>query len=709
MTAGEKVVEEKYELNVPATYNEHAEIEKKEYEFETSEKHSIVDSRSQSHPVIEEFHFTWRATIVGSLLGCLVAASNTYLGLKIGWTFGASLFGAIFSFAALKPLSRVLPPKWGGGYFGAAENCSAQSAATTAGGLSAGFVSGIPAMYKLGLMKTPREDAVALLLFTISCAFYGLFFSVPLRSHFVVKQDLTFPTPRAAAITILSLHESIEGEKNAMKKAKWMGVFFMLTFLWTLISYWLPFLDSLHILYYIGSAANYAPMMSADAVWGWYFRFDFPFFGAGLMTPGNTVFSFFISSVIVYGIIGPCLVANGTFVAPMGFKAAGDTTNRFFLWPGIALMALSAFTELFIHYDSLWRGIKGGVVELRLAFMRGVNFFRRVVLRTTLTDEQNNRYNSERDEDEIFTEDQLIPAWWWVGGTVLSVIFTCAIMGEYFGMPVYQSLIAVILGFLLSFVGIQASGETDINPTGSIGKMSQLVFAKMPAHSLEQVMKNNLQAGNVSASAASQAVDMVGDLKTGQLVGASPRSQFLAQFVASFFAIGMAVGLFIIFADAYPCIIDPNIEAQDCVFGLVAVVAWQNVTLLLTGGGDPLSRGSVIATVVCAVAAVVIPLVRHFFIPKKYHRYFPSISAIGIAMINTSPEVPLSMFIGWVAGKIWKRIDSAAYDDLMYSVSGGLIAGQGISALIQAVFKIVGVSGNAVVATCIGQVAENCP
>lgn len=110
--------------------------------------------------------------------------------MKIGWTFGASLFGAIFSFAILKPLSRALPAKWGGGYFGPKENCSAQSAATTAGGLSAGFVSGIPAMYRLGLMTTPREDAVKLLLFTISAAFYGLFFAVPLRSHFVVKQDL---------------------------------------------------------------------------------------------------------------------------------------------------------------------------------------------------------------------------------------------------------------------------------------------------------------------------------------------------------------------------------------------------------------------------------------------------------------------------------------------------------------------------------------
>ncbi|KAG1048732.1 hypothetical protein G6F43_008899 [Rhizopus delemar] len=668
-------------------------------EYYESDKTSQVAVDTVSNKLIEEFQFTWRASIVGSLLGCLVAASNTYLGLKIGWTFGASLFGAIFSFAIIKPISRVLPPKWGGGHFGPKENCTAQSAATTAGGLSAGFVSGIPAMYKLGLMTNPREDAVALLLFTISAAFYGLFFAVPLRSHFVVKQDLVFPTPRAAAVTILSLHNTVDGEKAAMKKAMWMGIWFMVTFIWTLISYFVPFFDTIHILYYIGHATNYEPLMSANQDWSWYFKWDFPFFGAGLMTPGSTVLSFFIGTLVVYGIIGPCLVATGEFVAPMGFNAAGDTTNRFFLWPGIALMTITAFTELLIHYDSLWRGIKGGVLELYSAAMRGVHFFQRIVLRTQLTEQETDKYKRTQDENEIFRPEELIPASWWIGGTFLSIIFTCAIMGRYFGMPVYQSIVAIILGFLFSFVGIQATGETDINPTGSIGKMSQLVFAKMPADSLQAVMKNNLMAGNISASAASQAVDMVGDLKTGQLVGASPRSQFWAQFVASFFAIAIAVGLFILFADAYPCIIDQNLDAE-CEFGLVAVKAWASVTKLLTGTSEPLSRNSMIATIICAIAGVVFPLVRHFFVPEKYRKFYPSVSAVGIAMINTSPEVPLAMFIGWVSGKIWKRLRRTAYDDLMYSVAAGMIAGQGISAILQALFKITGVKGAVITASC---------
>ena len=93
---------------------------------------------------------------------------SVYLGLKTGWTFGASLFGSIFGFAILKPLSKALPVRFGGGYFGPKENVCCQSAATVsvskvvvfdftdfiqaAGSLGLLFTSGFPAAYQLGLL-----------------------------------------------------------------------------------------------------------------------------------------------------------------------------------------------------------------------------------------------------------------------------------------------------------------------------------------------------------------------------------------------------------------------------------------------------------------------------------------------------------------------------------------------------------------------------
>lgn len=61
----------------------------------------------------------------------IVGASNIYLGLKTGFTFGPQLFGAIFGFAIIKPLSRILPEsgllgRFLGGPFGPKENCTVQ-------------------------------------------------------------------------------------------------------------------------------------------------------------------------------------------------------------------------------------------------------------------------------------------------------------------------------------------------------------------------------------------------------------------------------------------------------------------------------------------------------------------------------------------------------------------------------------------------------
>lgn len=63
---------------------------------------------------------TIRAVLLGAICGALVGSSNIYLGLKTGWTFGASLFGAIVGFAVIKPLSKALPEAFPilGGSFG---------------------------------------------------------------------------------------------------------------------------------------------------------------------------------------------------------------------------------------------------------------------------------------------------------------------------------------------------------------------------------------------------------------------------------------------------------------------------------------------------------------------------------------------------------------------------------------------------------------
>ena len=190
------------------------------------------------HSPVEEKQFTVRAVLVGCCLGAVIAASNVYLGLKVcslslalprldatkhdqtGWTFGASLFGSIFGFAILKPLSTSAPSYLGGGYFGPKENNVVQSAASAAGSLGLLFTSGFPAAYQLGLLSTPSQDIGRLFTFTICCAFFGLAFSIPLRKFYILKLKLVFPSGVAAAYTIRSLHVGKNAAREAKRKTK---------------------------------------------------------------------------------------------------------------------------------------------------------------------------------------------------------------------------------------------------------------------------------------------------------------------------------------------------------------------------------------------------------------------------------------------------------------------------------------------------------
>lgn len=152
------------------------------------------DEFNKDHGEIEEFDpfvpfndlpderkriVTIRAMLVGAICGALVNASNLYLGLKTGWTFSANLFGAIVGFSVLKFFAKVLPQGFPilGGDFGPRENNIVQTSATAAGGLSSVFISGIPALYYLGLLGTPQGDFSRLIPLTIVGGYFGFAFS----------------------------------------------------------------------------------------------------------------------------------------------------------------------------------------------------------------------------------------------------------------------------------------------------------------------------------------------------------------------------------------------------------------------------------------------------------------------------------------------------------------------------------------------------
>jgi hypothetical protein len=95
-------------------------------------------------PGVSEYEtrqLTVRSLVFGAFIGSLVTASNVYLGLMIGWGFGAGMIAAMLGFAVVKSLSRRLPESFGGGFFGPKENCSVQTSANAAASGSSIYVA----------------------------------------------------------------------------------------------------------------------------------------------------------------------------------------------------------------------------------------------------------------------------------------------------------------------------------------------------------------------------------------------------------------------------------------------------------------------------------------------------------------------------------------------------------------------------------------
>lgn len=650
---------------------------------------------------MEETHqLTVRALLVGSCLGAVVGASNIYLGLKSGFTFGSQLFGAIFGFAILKPLSKAIPEnsiigKILGGPFGPKENCTVQSAATAAGGLGILFVSAVPALYALGLLSdSPKQDAGKLIALSVTAGFFGVSFVIPLRRYFIIKQRLTFPTPAATAFTIRALHSGTHGAVTAAKKTKGLAYSLAGTFLFKILGTYAPGITwDWHIgwtLYRLGFTS-----IIALENYGWFIEFTPAFFGAGMLSGLNASWSFLGGSVLAWGIIAPSLVATGKAVvtpiskeyplftvASLGFKdpevfLQNPSPRYWLLWPGVLVMFLYSFVDVILT-----------VLPPTIALVRNLRLSEwRSWLKHGELDPE--------DEDQTPMEDR-VPMWWWNVSLAVSKVISVTVLHNVFHFNLGEALLALVLAFLFSFIGVQSSGATDLNPVTTVAKGSQLIFGgigKSTGMDVSSAQTLNLCAGVVAAGAAAQATDMTGDLKTGYLLRAKPKNQFIAQLVGAVVAVFLNVGLFILFTSASKCIIFPQ-NYDTCTYSAPSVGAWAAVATAVSSPKFPVPSSSGYTALGLGGAAVLTVVAKHFLIPKKYWPWLPNWNAVGLGFVLPQPSFSIAMGIGSLFGHIWMTKNPLSFDMYMFPIAAGLLAGEGLGGVFAALLAVVGVDGS---------------
>jgi len=136
----------------------------------------------EHHQTMREF--TLRAVIVGALVGIVFGAANAYIGLKVGITVGASIPAAVIAIA----ISRF----WRSTVL---ENNMVQTVGSAGESLAAGVIFTVPALIVLGFM--PELSKIFVL--SVVGGLLGVFFMIPLRKHLIVREHGRLPYPEGTA------------------------------------------------------------------------------------------------------------------------------------------------------------------------------------------------------------------------------------------------------------------------------------------------------------------------------------------------------------------------------------------------------------------------------------------------------------------------------------------------------------------------------
>ncbi len=606
---------------------------------------------------------TVRAVVMGGVLGMFMSISNLYTTLKLGWSFGVAITACVLSYV----IWNVIRSLFGGrlSQMTILENNCMQSTATAAGS-STGAALGT-AFGALLLIEGVHRPWLVVTSFTLFTAALGVFLAIPMKRQMINQEQLKFPSGIAAAETLRSLYSK---GAEAMKKA--YALLAALLFggvVGALRSYgdlaeqfrnsgrpqiWMEKLAKVLFIPETLSFPSRVNPLAHGNMAGLAFEPSVLLIGAGMITGLRVSLSMLLGSIILYFVVAPNLLGMDLahagvagYVASFTLKPNGDfNPTRWALWGGTAIMVFSSLTTMALEWRTL---------------ARAFTMFRK----------------KDRPAHAAAMDAIEVPLSWLVIGLVPITIGMVMVQYLAFHISIFLGLIAVALSFVVSLVCCRATGETDTTPIGAMGKLTQLLYAALPG--AKGIASINLMAAGVTASAGGAAADLLTDLKSGYILGANPRKQFVAQFVGIFF------GLIAVIPAWYAMV--PNKAALEA-FNPPATYMWKAVADLLTQGLHMLPGTAVWAIVIGACLGVLLPVWGRIF--PNSQSYLPSAMGLGLSWVMPFQN-SLSFAIGAVLVAVWAKIWKKSSDLYYVPIASGLIAGESlIAALIAIACTIVG-------------------
>ncbi len=444
---------------------------------------------------------TIRGLVLGALLTTVFTAANVYLGLKVGLTFASSIPAAVMSMAVLSAVknSSIL------------ENNIVQTVASAAGTLSA-IIFVLPGLVIVGWWTGfPFWQSF---LICVSGGVLGVLFTIPLRRALVTNSDLPYPEGVAAA-EVLKVGSGTRGEvKDDTGEAR-EGLTAVI--LGTVASAGLAILTATRV---AAAEVDRYFALGGGASSGYDIAWSLALLGAGHLVGLSVGVAMLVGQIISWVIAVPILTA--TQPAAAGVTLAQHTVT---LWStqvrfvGAGAIGIAAIYTL----ATLARPVLGGLVS-------------------TLAASRAAEVGDDRDRD-------LSPSW------IVALAAVCLVITAILAFTFARStvlapnawrltLVAVpfvlLVGFLIAGICGYMAGliGASNSPVSGVGILSIVICASLLALVVTptDVTRPALVALALFITAivfacATISNDNLQDLKTGQLVGASPRRQQIALIV----------------------------------------------------------------------------------------------------------------------------------------------------------------------------------
>ena len=443
---------------------------------------------------------TPRALLLGTLLGMLFGASSLYLVLKVGLTVSASIPVAVISIALFRIASRA-----GARDATTLEHVAVQTAGSAGESIAFGLGVTMPAILILGFdLEIWRVMLVATL-----GGLLGILMMLPLRRTLIVAQqrELAFPEGTACAQVLLAADTS-SGRGTAGADAR---------------------------LVFGGFAIGLAYKIANVALKGWKdvagWKFGAPYQGASVgieVSPELLGVGYIIGpriaatmcagGVLAYLVLMPLIhyfgsgleqaLAPGT--KPIGTMSAGELRGAYILYVGAGAVAMGGIVSLLRALPLIARSLREALGRLDLA----------------------RAANPPRSEQEIALK------WIFIGWAVLLAAITVA---PPLQMNLPGALLIAAFGFLFCTVSARLTGEigSSSNPISGMTiatlLLTCLIFRSL-GWTAPPYFVTALSIGSIVCIASANAGTTAQDLKTGHLVGATPRAQQIAILIGSFAA-----------------------------------------------------------------------------------------------------------------------------------------------------------------------------